>query len=407
MVKVTVSTQPPDLTKTKYYQAYLHWLDPITHKHKNTSKTTKVEYVDKKQKRLYNQAKKEADNRAEEIRKAFEEELNGKVENKSFDERQQILFSDYLQDWLKNITPTKAKSTIGGYSSNINAIICPYFKDKGIKLNELTTLDIQDFYDYQYNLGKSNKTVLNYHHNIHQALERARKTKLIPNNPAADCEVQRPKKFIPQVYNKKELAEFFTKVKDTDIGVPIVLICMLGIRRSEAIGLKTSRIDFEQQKLTIAHTVTCTTINHKRIVDKKDLTKNDSSYRTFPMNSIISNFLTETLRKQEENKKLYGNTYKNKEGYVCVKEDGTLINPDTLTKKFAKFIKDNNLKKCRIHDIRHSVGSILLNNGSNLREVQEWLGHSNVQTTEIYTHLDSSAKEKSSNIIYNIFADAC
>lgn len=74
------------------------------------------------------------------------------------------------------------------------------------------------------------------------------------------------------------------------------------------------------------------------------------------------------------------------------------MKPDRLTKRFSKFLKDNNLKKIRVHDLRHSIGSLLIKEAST-REVQEWLGHANVSTTEIYTHLDSKNKEHTANVI--------
>lgn len=104
------------------------------------------------------------------------------------------------------------------------------------------------------------------------------------------------------------------------------------------------------------------------------------------------------IEKQEKNKNFFGNAYKNSENYICVNSEGELIKPDTLTRKFSKFLKDNNLRKIRFHDLRHSVGSILIKQVST-REVQEFLGHSNIQTTELYTHLDDSAKIIAANAI--------
>ena len=393
MIDVTVSTQ----IKKGIYYAVLYYNDPIKG-YQYKWKSTKIKIVDGKQKRLHKQAEQEANNKAEELRKAFEKELNTSI----IEKRQDVLFSDYSLDWLESISKTKKKSTIGGYESNIKAIICPYFKEKCIKLTELTTLDLQDFYDSQYKLGKDPRTVLHYYRNINQILEKARKTKLILVNPNVDCQIVKPDPYIPSVYSKKELKTFLDKIKDTDIAVPIMLIGVYGLRRSEAIGVKWDRINFEDNQLTIAHTVVQTTINNKRIIDKKDIPKNTSSYRTFPLKDFLKDFLKETYKKQEENKKLFGNSYLNKENYVCVKMDGSLILPDTLSKKFKKFLKDNNLREIRFHDLRHSVATILLNNGANLREVQDNMGHSNVSTTEIYTHLDSSSKEHTANIMNDI-----
>ncbi len=393
MIDVTVSTQ---IKKGMYY-AVLYYKDPLKG-YQYKWKSTKIKVIDEKQKRLHKQAEQEASNKAEEIRKEFEKELNTNI----IEKRQDVLFSDYSLDWLESISNTKKKSTIGGYESNIKSIICPYFQEKEIKLTELTTLDLQDFYDFQYKLGKDPRTVLHYYRNINQILEKARKTKLILVNPNADCQIIKPDPYIPSVYSKKELKTFLDKIKNTDIAVPIMLIGVYGLRRSEAIGIKWDRINFEDNQLTIAHTVVQTTINKKRIIDKKDIPKNTSSYRTFPLKDFLKDFLKETYKKQEENKKLFGNSYLNKENYVCVKMDGSLILPDTLSKKFKKFLKDNNLREIRLHDLRHSVATILLNNGANLREVQDNMGHSNVSTTEIYTHLDSSSKEHTANIMNDI-----
>ena len=169
-------------------------------------------------------------------------------------------------------------------------------------------------------------------------------------------------------------------------------------------GVKWERVNFEDNQVTIAHTVVSTTVNHKHIIEKKDIPKNNPSYRTFPLEPVLKEFLEQAYNSQEKNKQLFGNAYLNDDNYVSVKMDGSLISPDSLSKQFSKFLKDNNLRKIRLHDLRHSVASILLNNGANLREVQEWCGHSNVSTTEIYTHLDSSSKEHSSKIIANILA---
>lgn len=396
MIDVTVSLQE----KRGIFQAVMQYKDKYGEKQYKW-KSTGIKCVKGQKKEL----KKKAEEKAEQFRQELSQELNKSNCCSNIAEKKDILFADYALKWLDSISKVKAKSTVGGYESNIKAIICPYFQEKEIKLTDLTTLDLQDFYNYQYNLGKDPRTVLHYYRNINQVLERAQKTKLILENPNADCEIEKPKQFIPNVYSKRELANFINKIKNTNISVPIMLIGFYGLRRSEAIGLKWERVNFEDNQITIAHTVVCTTLNHKQVIDKKDIPKNKTSYRTFPMEPIVKELLQQAYKEQEENKRLFGNTYLNTENYVSVNMDGSLILPNILSKRFNKFLADNNLRKIRIHDLRHSVASILLNNGANLRQVQEWCGHANVSTTEIYTHLDCTSKESSAGIMSNIFED--
>ena len=67
---------------------------------------------------------------------------------------------------------------------------------------------------------------------------------------------------------------------------------------------------------------------------------------------------------------------------------------------FEIVLKNHGLKKIRFHDLRHSCASLLYANGVSLRDIQEWLGHSDIGTTSnIYTHLDYSSKVSSANAI--------
>jgi integrase len=74
-----------------------------------------------------------------------------------------------------------------------------------------------------------------------------------------------------------------------------------------------------------------------------------------------------------------------------------------VTQHFAYIIKKHNLPKIRFHDLRHSCANLLLQNGVSLKEIQEWLGHSNFSTTaNIYSHLEYSSKLASAQTIQNV-----
>ena len=73
--------------------------------------------------------------------------------------------------------------------------------------------------------------------------------------------------------------------------------------------------------------------------------------------------------------------------------DGKPFQPDYVTRKFPKLLKAAGMPKIRFHELRHSAASNLLNLGFSLKDVQEWLGHSDIKTTaNIYGHLDAKRK---------------
>ena len=85
---------------------------------------------------------------------------------------------------------------------------------------------------------------------------------------------------------------------------------------------------------------------------------------------------------------------------------GKQIRPDFLSQHFPDFLVAHQMKRIRFHDLRHSCASLLYANGVSLKEIQEWLGHSDISaTSNIYTHLDFSSKVSSANAIVNIFPE--
>ena len=184
-----------------------------------------------------------------------------------------------------------------------------------------------------------------------------------------------------------------------------LLAAFYGLRRSEAIGLKWSAIDFQQKTITIRHTVTQMCVDGKSILVEKDRTKTKSSYRTLPLVPPFEELLYKLKYQQETNRSLCGKSYNNKyNDYIYVNELGELIKPGYITQRFPQFLRKKGMKEIRFHDLRHSCASLLYSNGVSLKEIQEWLGHSDISTTSnIYTHLDFSSKIASANAILGVY----
>lgn len=203
------------------------------------------------------------------------------------------------------------------------------------------------------------------------------------------------------VKNLSEKPVVFTDTQGHKLEIPFLLASYYGFRRSEVLGLRWSAVDFDHKLISI---------NHKLIVVGKEVIftdelKTKTSNRTLPLIPAIEEALLKHRAQIEENKEFYGNSYDQRYlDYVCVEENGKIIYPDHMTKKFADLLKEHGLKHIRLHDLRHSCASNMLASGVPMKEIQEWLGHSNFSTTaDVYSHLDFSAKIRAAKTISSVY----
>ena len=357
--------------------------------------------------------KKRAEAMLFEARREKEEELRYRIMAKKsgLNVDSDIRFTVFLKDWLKMMRSSVTDVTYSSYEKAIKNKIIPYFDrfHPNLLLREVTAKQIQDYYSYEMDVNRvSTDTVIHRPANIRKALQYAFKTDLIASNPAD--KVQRPRKspFQTKPYKAEELEKLFEAVKGTNLELGVILAAFYGLRRSEVIGLKWDAIDFERKTIAIQHTVVQTTVNGKEVLIGKDSTKTKSSHRTLPLVAPFEEFLLNLKEKQNINRKICGTSYcRDYLDYVYVNEMGELMKPNYLTEVFPKFLKNHGLRQIRFHDLRHSCATLLYANGVALKDIQEWLGHSDIATTSnIYTHLDYSSKVASANAIMGVFQNS-
>ena len=314
-------------------------------------------------------------------------------------------FADYMEAWLEIIENTVERTTYASYCQLVLGKIVPYFRQQGVTLEGLQAQHIQRFYAHELKTVSAN-TVIHEHANIHRALKYAVRLDLIPGNPADKVELPKKARYVADYYKSEELEQLFEATKDHPFSLLIQMTAFYGLRRSEVLGLKWDAVDFERETLTIKHTVTEAKVRGKRELIKADSTKTKSSLRSLPLVAGFKEKLMERKRQQQENMRICGDCYNQEHrNYVFVDPIGNLYTPQTVSSNFATILKQNGLRKIRFHDLRHSCASLLLANDVPMKQIQEWLGHSDISTTaNIYSHLDYKSKIVSTNVMGSALA---
>lgn len=304
-----------------------------------------------------------------------------------------MLFADYLLEWLEIAKGRLAVATYSSYAAMIKKPVGPYFRQRNLTLRELEARHLQMFYSEMLRKVKPN-TVIHYHAIIHSALKYAVKTDMLVQNVAD--KVDRPKKnsFQPVFLSAEEMQKMFEALRGTKLELPVLVAAFYGFRRGEVLGLKWDAIDFERGTISVIRTVTTITLDGKQTEIEQQSAKTKSSLRTLPMIGSFREYFLQVKEAQELNKQICGNCYNHEyDGFVFVDELGERMRANYLTSAFPKFLESHGLRRMRFHDLRHSCASLLLANGVPLKHIQEWLGHSDFTTTaNIYAHLDYKSK---------------
>lgn len=315
-----------------------------------------------------------------------------------------ISFSDYIVEWLKEAKLKVDIITYQHYKNDAENHIIPYFKASKIKLIDVDRQVLQNYFNNKAkhgrldgNGGLSPKTLRNHKNIIYQSLNLAYVNELIERNPCNNITLPQKIRYDYDFYNLDEINHFLKVVKNEELYPLYLFTVTFGLRRSEVLEIKWKNINLDKKTLTIKSTVT-----RANTIVEKDKTKTEANYRTFPLNDYIIDFLVLLKNREKENKLLFGNEYI-KNDYVFKWDNGKPYNPDYITSKFSKTIKKYNLKKIRFHDLRHSCASLLNAQGYTLKDIQEWLGHADIQTTaNTYAHLDIERKKNITNCLSNI-----
>jgi len=261
------------------------------------------------------------------------------------------------------------------YSNNTQRIYCNYFKDFNsyFKDNELDKLTTEQINNYILDLIQSKKISISQQNQRINAIKFYYE-KILGRNKQYYA-LHRPNKEhkLPKVLSKNEVKKILTSSNNLKHHCILLLIYSAGLRRSELINLKVSDINSERMIVNI--------VNAK---GKKDR---------------ISLFSENTLKLLREYYKKYKPA-----NYLFEGMKGGKYSPTSVAKILKKTaLKAGLQKNVTPHMLRHSFATHLLEQGTDLRYIQELLGHNSSKTTEIYTHVSKKAIAKIKNPVDDFF----
>lgn len=318
----------------------------------------------------------------------------------------EITLLEYLQVWLEQKKINVEPATYESYQYRSQGIIRFFEKyHPGIKLRDVTAAILNQFFTYQLQYGKINqkthkpeplsvRSTRSQRSILYAVFNQGIIDGFIHTNPALAVQVssKKNKDFEEELLflTEEEISGLLTFLAE-DIRfkrlLPIAFMGIyMGLRRSEILGLKWNAIDFEQQKLSIQHTV----VRAKTVV-KKDSLKTKNSSRTLTLFPAAVQCLQKVKAEQETNKKFYGDEYQNACGYIFTWEDGRTYDPNYISASFKKATAAFGRPEITLHKLRHTCASLLINKGWDAKKLQYWLGHSDISTTlNIYAHFNKT-----------------
>lgn len=288
--------------------------------------------------------------------------------------KEAMLFSDVADEYMEWYEARRKVSSVYKVKSVIKIHITPTYGDK--RIEDITAGDVMDHQTDLIKRGYSGASCAKIHAVLSGIFKYARKKEYINDNPATLAGGPQIKKNkITDYWTLEEFKEFIVHVDDDMYYTLFMTLYYSGMRKGELLALTWADIDFENSTINIDKT------EYKRIIQTP---KTESSIRKIHMPKHVMRLLDalKTKRKPKQNYAVFG-------------EFTTSISETGLSKRFYKYIERSGVKKIRIHDLRHSHASYLINKGIIVSVVAARLGHSDIATTyNTYSHLYPSTEKE-------------
>ncbi|MHB1687823.1 MAG: tyrosine-type recombinase/integrase [Ignavibacteriaceae bacterium] len=270
-----------------------------------------------------------------------------------------LTLSKFKDEYYEYVRPVKSKKYLDSISYSFKQLI-PFCGD--IPLNELTTRIVDKFINSTFN--RTQRGAHLYYRTLKAAINKAVEWNYIPLNPFTKVKFPKLSKTFPVFISENELLIIIANTTYQHLKDAFTVAFYTGLRLGELINMKWDWIDLMQNQITIK-------------CSKEFLTKSKKE-RIVPMSSKVRSIII-----SRSNSAIHNPTE-----FVFYHTRGKRLYPESISKQFKKIVRKSNLNdSIHFHTLRHSFASMLVQRGVSLYVVKELLGHEDLSTTQIYSHL--------------------
>lgn len=304
-----------------------------------------------------------------------------------------ITLGMYLTDrWLPTKRSQLRPSTFDSYRRNIHNHVIPRLG--AIPLQRLTAEDLDRFYADLLSSGRLNgkggglsaKSVRYIHSILRKAIADAHRKGTIVRNVADVADPPKPsasaKKSEMRAWTPEQLRQFLDEIADHRLVAAYFLAANTGMRRGEVLGLRWQDVDLDRGRLSVQQAL----VNIAYELHVSDV-KTQSSRRVVDLDERTVAVLRSWRKRQLEEQILVGRRA-DEGALVFSQPDGAPVHPDHFSQVFERHVAKSDLPRIRLHDLRHTHATILLQAGVPVKVVSERLGHSSPAfTMTVYQHV--------------------
>ena len=289
-------------------------------------------------------------------------------------------FADAAAEWLRYVERDRMRkpSTVSTYRSLLGSQILPTFGE--LPLEAVTPAMIEHWIAAMDRTPATRTKALAMVHGIFQ---RARKVWALTTNPVQG--VEKP----PQsrtgdiaVFSPEEVwALVRAAASDQDAAI-FLTAAFTGLRRGELLALRWRDVDFAGSVIRVRASY------HEGILS----TPKSGKVRSVPLAPDVAEFLAKLSQRR---------LFTGEDDLVFVGETGGHLDGSALRRRYDAALRRAGLRKLRFHDLRHTFGTRMIGK-ADIRRVQEWMGHADIQTTMKYLHY--APREEDARLVAEAFA---